>query len=109
MSELFDKFEPVSAKQGKQKIQHDLKGADYNDTLVWNSPDGIDVKPFYHPDGYEAIDVPSRFSDTWSIAQNPCHAGTHAQEVAKLANDATNRGAQMLFHIAAPTTRSISS
>lgn len=47
---LFNEFEEVSAKQWKQKIQVDLKGADYNKTLVWNSLDGIDVRPFYHPD-----------------------------------------------------------
>ncbi|MEG9329118.1 methylmalonyl-CoA mutase subunit beta [Salinimicrobium catena] len=47
---LFSEFEEVSAKQWKQKIQFDLKGADYNEKLVWNSFDGINVKPFYHPD-----------------------------------------------------------
>lgn len=47
---LFSEFEEVSAKQWKQKIQYDLKGADYNENLVWKSLDGINVKPFYHPD-----------------------------------------------------------
>ena len=45
---LFSGFENVSAKQWKQQIQFDLKGADYNDTLVWESPEGIKVKPFYN-------------------------------------------------------------
>ena len=44
-SNLFNEFPEVSAKQWKQKIQVDLKGADYNDTLVWESPEGIKVKP----------------------------------------------------------------
>ena len=47
---LFDEFDPVSSKLWKQKIQYELKGADYNDTLVWESPEGIKVKPFYHID-----------------------------------------------------------
>ena len=34
---LFDAFEAVSSKQWKQQIQYELKGADYNDTLVWES------------------------------------------------------------------------
>ena len=34
---LFQEFPEVSAKQWKQKIQMDLKGADYNETLVWES------------------------------------------------------------------------
>jgi methylmalonyl-CoA mutase len=43
---LFDDFDPVSSKQWKQKIQFELKGADYNETLIWNSPEDIKVKPF---------------------------------------------------------------
>jgi len=51
---LFQDFEPVSSKQWKQQIQFELKGADYNETLVWHSPEDIKVKPFYHID--EAAD-----------------------------------------------------
>jgi methylmalonyl-CoA mutase len=51
---LFNEFEPVSAKQWKQKIQFDLKGADYNDALVWTSNEGIQVKPFYHAEDITA-------------------------------------------------------
>lgn len=47
---LFQEFEIVSSKQWKQQIQFDLKGADYNEKLVWESPEGIKVKPFYHND-----------------------------------------------------------
>jgi methylmalonyl-CoA mutase len=47
---IFDAFETVASKQWKQQIQYELKGADYNDTLVWESPEGIKVKPFYHYD-----------------------------------------------------------
>lgn len=48
--ELFNEFEAVSSKQWKQQIQYELKGADYNETLIWESPEGIKVKPFYHSD-----------------------------------------------------------
>ncbi|MDY0781397.1 methylmalonyl-CoA mutase subunit beta [Tenacibaculum sp. IB213877] len=44
---LFDEFDKVSPKQWKQKIQVDLKGADYNETLLWKTNEGITVKPFY--------------------------------------------------------------
>ncbi|MBT8269224.1 MAG: methylmalonyl-CoA mutase [Flavobacteriaceae bacterium] len=43
-------FDSVSSKEWKNKIQYDLKGADYNDSVVWSSHEGIDVKPFYHSD-----------------------------------------------------------
>lgn len=47
---LFSDFDPVSSKQWKQLIQFELKGAEYNDTVVWDLPEGIRVKPFYHSD-----------------------------------------------------------
>lgn len=47
---LFNEFQEVSAKEWKQKIQVDLKGADYNETLLWKTNEGITVKPFYHKD-----------------------------------------------------------
>ncbi len=50
---LFSEFEPISAKQWKQQIQFELNGADYNETLVWDSLEGIKVKPFYHNDETE--------------------------------------------------------
>ncbi|MCG1037404.1 methylmalonyl-CoA mutase subunit beta [Polaribacter sargassicola] len=44
---LFDEFKKTSPSAWKQKIQVDLNGADYNNTLLWKSPEGIVVKPFY--------------------------------------------------------------
>lgn len=67
--ELFKEFEPVSSKQWKQQIQFELKGADYNETLVWESPEGIKVKPFYHRDENE-VKLPSPVSNGFKIVQN---------------------------------------
>ena len=70
---LFSDFETISSKQWKQQIQYELKGADYNETLVWESPEGIKVKPFYHHDEVEesnynfAINSPK---ETFKILQN---------------------------------------
>ncbi|MFD0796132.1 methylmalonyl-CoA mutase subunit beta [Maribacter chungangensis] len=69
---LFNEFEEVSEKAWKQKIQYDLKGADYNDTLVWESPEGIKVKPFYHKDS---------ISDTVSEITLPEHGWSIGQEI----------------------------
>ena len=40
-TQLFQDFNTVSSKQWKQQIQFELKGADYNDTLIWESIEGI--------------------------------------------------------------------
>jgi len=50
---LFQDFSKISSKQWKQQIQVDLKGADYNETLILETPETIKVKPFYHADEFE--------------------------------------------------------
>jgi len=67
---LFDEFEPVSSKQWKQQIQYELKGADYNETLVWESPEGIKVKPFYHIDEFKKGPVVAGKAAEFTICQN---------------------------------------
>lgn len=70
MKPLFTNFAPVSAKEWKQKIQFELKGADYNETLIWNSPDDIKVKPFYDKEDIkEVISVTTKASE-FKICQN---------------------------------------
>lgn len=56
---LFEDFNPVSEKEWKQKIQVDLKGKDYNSTMVTNTDEGIDIKPFYHRDTNVDLNIPS--------------------------------------------------
>jgi len=67
---LFSEFESVSSKQWKQKIQFELKGADYNDTLIWNSPENIKVKPFYHQDDLQDILPVNTKATEFKICQN---------------------------------------
>jgi methylmalonyl-CoA mutase len=44
---LFKEFEGTTPIAWKQKIQVDLKGADYNETLLWTTNEGLTIKPFY--------------------------------------------------------------
>lgn len=44
---LFEEFPPVSVQDWENQIIKDLKGADYEKKLVWKSPEGITVKPYY--------------------------------------------------------------
>ncbi len=70
MKNLFDDFNPVSSKQWKQQIQFELKGADYNETLIWESPEGIKVKPFYHADDTSKPLPVSTHSTQFKIGQD---------------------------------------
>lgn len=92
---LFEDFNPVSSKQWKQKIQVDLKGADYNDTLIWKTTEGIDVKPFYHADEFtKALQLSDTKSTTWKIGQNI--DVLDAKEANKQALDVVNRDAERI-------------
>nr|WP_315188150.1 methylmalonyl-CoA mutase subunit beta [uncultured Flavobacterium sp.] len=67
---LFDDFSPISSKQWKQKIQFELDGADYNKTVIWNSPEDIQVKPFYHYDeDFKTSQIQTQASN-FKICQN---------------------------------------
>lgn len=96
MNNLFNQFDPVSAKQWKQQIQADLKGADYNETLVWQSPEGVHVKPFYHPDtaAKPFSPIPGQPAN-WTIAQSVFI--DDAAIANSLANNALERGAEAIF------------
>jgi len=67
---LFQDFDPVSSKAYKQKIQVDLKGLDYNDTLVWKSPEGIHIKPFYHRDDLTTLASTPGMPSQWFIGED---------------------------------------
>ncbi|WP_299555161.1 methylmalonyl-CoA mutase subunit beta [Seonamhaeicola sp.] len=95
---LFNEFEPVSAKQWKQKIQFDLKGADYNDTLVWNTNEAIAVKPFYHSDDFKEFPPPSNTKATgWKICQTIFVTDVEKSNLKAL--DAIARGAENIRFI----------
>lgn len=67
---LFEDFDPISSKKWKQKIQFELKGADYNDTLIWNSPEDIKVKPFYNTDDFTKTFKIHTKASQFKICQN---------------------------------------
>ncbi len=96
MSNLFNEFDNVSAAQWKQKIQVDLKGADYNQTLITATQEGIDITPFYHK---ETLDVQpiSTHTTQWKIAQRIYI--TNAQEANHNIKDILSRGAESLVLI----------
>ena len=90
---LFNEFESVSSKQWKQQIQYELKGADFNETLVWESQEGIKVKPFYHSDERD-FNYESFGSNGFKIVQN-----IYVHDVKKSnerAIDSLNRGAESI-------------
>lgn len=95
---LFSEFDSVSSKQWKQKIQFDLKGADYNDALVWNSNEDIAVKPYYHADDFTELPENSNTKATqWKICQSIFVANVEKSNLKAV--DAIERGAESIKFI----------
>lgn len=95
---LFKQFPDISSKEWKQKIQVDLKGANYNDTLIWQTNEGIDVKPFYHRDDFDELpSISSSKATTFKICQNIFVADVKKSNIKAL--DAISRGAEALKFI----------
>ncbi|HLU84939.1 MAG TPA: hypothetical protein VKZ45_05650, partial [Vicingaceae bacterium] len=46
-------FKEITYQQWKEKIIADLKGKDFEETLVWNSEENIKVQPFYMQNALE--------------------------------------------------------
>ena len=78
-NKLFSQFPPVSTQEWTDKIISDLKGADFNEKLIWKTNEGFDVKPFYRKEDIENLPFSETLSDlrgsdtqnnSWLIRQN---------------------------------------
>ncbi len=95
---LFNDFPEITSKEWKQKIQVDLKGADYNETLIWKTNEGIDVKPFYHADEFETLPENSKSqASKWAICETIFV--TDAKKSNAQALQALNRGAESILFV----------
>ncbi len=94
---ITEEFPPVSAAAWKQKIQVDLKGADYNETLLTKTNEGITIKPFYHADDFEKLTIPLSKED-FKICQKI--VVSEEIEANLKAVDATNKGADSVKFVA---------
>lgn len=80
------------------KIQVDLKGADYNDTLLYTTKEGITVKPFYTKEDRTNLKVAATQKASYNICQTILIVDD--KEANDLAIDALKRGANSIQFIA---------
>ncbi|HZK06778.1 MAG TPA: methylmalonyl-CoA mutase family protein [Bacteroidales bacterium] len=52
---LFSDFSPISTDQWEAVIEKDLKGAEYERRLVWNTREGFKVQPYYRREDLENL------------------------------------------------------
>jgi methylmalonyl-CoA mutase len=62
---LFSEFPPVSREKWENEIEKDLRGADYKQTLKWDTLEGVSPLPFYRSDDLTAESVPLFSESAW--------------------------------------------
>jgi len=113
---LLSEFPPVSTETWERAIHDDLKGADYAEKLVWRSPEGIDVKPYYRAEDVAGLnlsdttpgDFPyvrgTRSSGDWRIREH-IHA-VDPEEASSAARRALAAGAEEIAFLNAAIANS---
>ena len=104
---LFSEFQAPTKQEWLDKIGVDLKGADFQKRLVWKTPEGFSVQPFYQRDDVEKLSTPysmpgefpfvrgnKKNDNTWYIRQE-IEAGDAKAANAK-ALDILNKGIDSL-------------
>ena len=57
--QLFQEFQAPTTQEWLDKIQVDLKGADFQKRLVWKTSEGFSVQPFYRREDVEKLTTPN--------------------------------------------------
>lgn len=108
---LFAEFPPVGTQEWLDKIQVDLKGADFEKRLVWKTTEGFKVQPFYRredtaqlpttnalPGEYPYLRGTKTRGNGWSVRQAIRVADV--AEAREKALDILNKGVDSLaFHL----------
>lgn len=96
--DLFKEFKKASTSEWRQQIDSELKETNFDKTLVWESPEGIKVRPFYHSEDLENSKVfPYGKRGRWKICQT-IHVND-AEEANVKALDTISRGAECILFI----------
>ena len=104
---LFSEFQAPTKQEWLDTIGEDLEGADFQKCLVWKTPEGFSVQPFYQRDDVEKLSTPysmpgefpfvrgnKKNDNTWYIRQE-IEAGDAKAANAK-ALDILNKGIDSL-------------
>ncbi len=104
---LFPEFQSPTTQEWLDKIEVDLKGADFQKRLVWRTPEGFNVQPFYRKEDVEKLDTPNALpgefpfvrgnkkdDNTWYIRQEI--NATDAKVANAKALDVLNKGIDSL-------------
>jgi methylmalonyl-CoA mutase len=92
---LLKEFPPVSTQAWEDAIRKDLKGADYAKKLIWQSGEGLEVKPYYRADDVANIEYLNAAPGDFPYARGTTSSGSWSigEEVDLLNAEDANRAA----------------
>lgn len=104
---LFQEFVAPTTQEWLDKIQVDLKGADFQKRMVWRTNEGFNVQPFYRREDVEKLQTPDslpgefpfvrgnkKLDNEWYVRQNI--TANSAAEANVKALDVLNKGVTSL-------------
>ncbi|NLR92621.1 methylmalonyl-CoA mutase family protein [Flammeovirga agarivorans] len=95
---LFSDFEPISKEAWKEKVVTDLKGADFDRKLVWNTENGMKIQPYFdHEDRAEKLDVLDQLKDILPSSEKEGLDWKSFQKVVGDTNEEINKNALFLL------------
>ncbi|HWR99558.1 MAG TPA: methylmalonyl-CoA mutase family protein [Prolixibacteraceae bacterium] len=74
---LLSEFPPISAATWEEQINIDLKGKDYEKSLIWKTNEGFDVRPYYRAENIEGLDFPDSIPGQFPFVRGKKSAGNN--------------------------------
>jgi methylmalonyl-CoA mutase len=72
---LLEEFPPVSTESWEEVIRGDLKGADYAKKLIWQTAEGLAVKPYYRAEDIAGFEYPDAAPGAFPYARGTRSTG----------------------------------
>jgi len=72
---LLSEFPPVSTSTWEEQINIDLKGKDYEKSLIWKTNEGINVRPYYRAENIEGLDFPDSIPGEFPFVRGKSSSG----------------------------------
>jgi methylmalonyl-CoA mutase len=109
---LLADFPPVTAEQWMAAVQKDLKGADFSKKLVWQTGEGIAVRPFYREEDLAGLQhlraAPGQFpyvrgtkpDNDWEVRDEPVAASADVIAAHRFADEGATVVQELAYGIA---------
>ncbi len=74
---LLPEFPPVSTTTWEEQIIFDLKGKDYDKSLIWRTNEGFNVRPYYRSENIEGLDFTESIPGQYPFVRGKSKSGNN--------------------------------